>query len=72
MSIYRISNPFGYNNHITIYADNPMIQDLIDKSGLKDIQIYDINSQIGICGYDQQQEASITYILPSRRVKSAA
>tara|TARA_Y100001970_G_C14138567_1_gene805804 strand:- start:643 stop:873 length:231 start_codon:yes stop_codon:yes gene_type:complete len=42
MSIYRISNPFGYNNHITIYADNPTIQDLIDKSGIRDIQIYDI------------------------------
>ena len=42
MSIYRISNPFGYNNHITIYDDNPTIQDLIDKSGIKDIQIYDI------------------------------
>ena len=42
MSIYRISNPFGYNSHITIYYDNPTIQDLIDKSGLKDIQIYDI------------------------------
>tara|TARA_B100000745_G_scaffold153858_1_gene100775 strand:+ start:2623 stop:2856 length:234 start_codon:yes stop_codon:yes gene_type:complete len=43
MSIYRISNPFGYNNHITIYADNPTIQDLIDKSGLRQkIQLYDI------------------------------
>ena len=42
MSIYRISNPFGCNSHITIYADNPTIQDLIDKSGIRDIQIYDI------------------------------
>ena len=42
MSIYRISNPFGYNSHITIHADNPTIQDLIDKSGQTDIQIYDI------------------------------
>ena len=42
MSIYRISNPFGYNNHITIHSDNPKIQDLIDKSGIRDIQIYDI------------------------------
>ena len=41
MSIYRISNPFRYNNHITIYADNPTIQDLIEKSGLKNIQLYD-------------------------------
>ena len=42
MSIYRISNPFGYNNHITIYANNPTIQDLIDKSGLRKIQLYDV------------------------------
>ena len=42
MSIYRISNPFGYNSHITIYAENPTIQDLIDKSGLKNIRLYDI------------------------------
>ena len=43
MSIYRISNPFGYNNHITIYTDIPTIQDLIDKSGLRQkIQLYDI------------------------------
>ena len=42
MSIYRISNPFGYNNHITICTDTPTIQDLIDKSGLKDIQLYDV------------------------------
>ena len=46
MSIYRISNPYGYNDHITIYIDNPTIQGLIEKSGLKNIQLYDnrINS----------------------------
>ena len=41
MSIYRISNPYGYNDHITIYTDNPTIQGLIEKSGLRNIQLYD-------------------------------
>lgn len=43
MTILRITNPFGYNDHISLYFfenNNPTIQEIINKSYLKDINLY--------------------------------
>ena len=43
MTIIRITNPFGYNDHISLYFfenNNPTIQDILNKSSLKDINLY--------------------------------
>ena len=42
MTILRITNPFGYNDHISLFFENnnPTIQEIINKSSLKDINLY--------------------------------
>ena len=43
MTILRITNPYGYNDHINLYFfenNNPTIQDVLNKSSLKDINLY--------------------------------
>ena len=43
MTIIRITNPFGYNDHISLYFfenNNPTIQNILNKSALKKIQLY--------------------------------
>lgn len=43
MTILRITNPFGYNDHISLYFfenNNPTIQEIINKSSLQNINLY--------------------------------
>ena len=43
MTILRITNPFGYNDHISLYFfenNNPTIQEIINKSYLQNINLY--------------------------------
>jgi len=42
MTILRITNPFGYNDHISLYFENnnPTIQEIINKSSLQNINLY--------------------------------
>ena len=42
MSIIRITNPFSINNHITLFINNnnPTIEDILNKTNLKNIQLY--------------------------------